>query len=148
MGVQSNTIREDKLSVFHGSNGLHAGTLTLTEEIDRLGPTSSWTWTWIGGPFGPLGGNQRWDVLRVQTLPGYPTLNFVNKLMIFLDPYDTVERYRGPRALTDGRWNGRPTLPARPYFKRGDAIQLVDWNFTTAGSPGGHVFRCTVIQSA
>lgn len=143
---EGNTIREEKLSVFHGSSGLHAGTLTLTEEFNRNLIRTRWTWTWIGGPFGRLGGIPRWGRFPVKTLPGLPIVTFMNSLMIFLDPDEAATRYRGPRAVTSSLWEKDPAPPlSRPYFRRGDTIQLVDLDFRTTESPGGHVFKCKAI---
>lgn len=125
-------IIEDKLSVFHGRDGRHAGTLTLSEH-SYVYQTEKWVlwWTWIGGPFGPLEGSFdfNWDIDAQLT-------------RIFLTLADNIEKPRGLRTLTNSRWSALKVHPQRPWFVRGDAITLFDSDFG-----GGHAFRCTVISS-
>src|SRR5262245_28853382 len=111
-GNEIPTLQEDKLSVFHGTDKKHAGTLILTEELYQYQKEKwSWTWTWIGGPSGPLAGNFDFN------LDTSRTKSFLN-----LTLYDTIDRPRGVRAVISSRWSNTTDYPQRPWFVMGDGI--------------------------
>jgi hypothetical protein len=50
----------DKLSVFHGVNGQHAGTLEI-RETKKSGASPLYEWAWHGGWAGSQNGIATWD---------------------------------------------------------------------------------------
>src|SRR5690606_14639814 len=116
----------DKMNVFHGVSGAHAGTLQLIETRTSTGSTKS-EWSWRGGPFGPQRGLFFWED------DGFPGMRLEAQTAKYV------------RYLSNDAWIGVKRPPMRPWFKLHDKIELVDPNFDS--TPGrAHAFRCTLIS--
>jgi hypothetical protein len=131
--MSSMVILRDLISVFHGTNGKHAGTLTITERIYSDGTSGEYEWSWIGGPFGPLNGFCGWYTEG-------PTL----WLEVRNFPWETMR-------LQNSSWAGVKRPPQRPWFKSSDKIVLTDPNFIAKFKPEPkewHHFKCKLLAAA
>lgn len=130
------TTKTDRLSVFHSTNGKHAGTLEFRERIDPADPTSSgYAWTWDGGPFGPQSGFFQWTDLSFD-----PSLD----KWFFENPCAILSSLRAPGKkmfLINYGWKKGGWPYPRPWFKWTDRVVLNDPNFP-------HLWRCKLIQAA
>ncbi|MCC8985537.1 MAG: hypothetical protein V9H25_08145 [Candidatus Competibacter sp.] len=125
-------VKADRISIFHGNNGKHAGTLELNEIINP-GHAAQYKWFWNGGPLGPQSGSFSWDDDSGSLLLSSP---------YFLPSYG--------RFLTNDAWrkaDSKRPLGERPYFKWRDKIELIDPNFLSRPSYP-HVFKCKLISAA
>lgn len=123
----------DKLSVFHGVNGQHAGTLEI-RETRKSGASPMYEWAWHGGWAGSQNGAANWDDKAswgddVVGLVLVPTMPFRALLLI------------------NKAWIGINRPPPRPWFKLNDTIELLDWNFGK-NRPRPHVFKCKFMSTS
>lgn len=120
----------DKLSVFHGVNGQHAGTLEI-RETRKSGASPLYEWAWHGGWAGSQNGIATWDD---KTTYGEEVVGLVLAPVIHFQPL----------LLTNKTWIGKNRPPPRPWFKWNDTIELLDWNFGRK-RPRPHAFKCKYI---